>query len=68
MSKRTKKNEHVTEPSVPDAIEALVGYFQGYTCRGCAFQAADYLVALLQRDEAQAAAAWARGDYSHNAQ
>ena len=68
MSKRTKKNNHLTELSVPSSIETLVGYFMGDACRDCAFRATDYLIAVLRRDEAEAAAAWARGDYHHNAQ
>jgi hypothetical protein len=53
MSKRRKKNNHLTELSVPNALVALVGYFRGHTCRKCAFLAMEYLIAQLNDDEVE---------------
>ena len=54
MSNERRHEDHLAQISVPTAIEAIVGYFMGETCRGCAFMATEYLYDRLTQDEQEA--------------
>jgi hypothetical protein len=52
MKKQNGYEEHQSISNPADAVDAIVGYFTGQTCRGCAFGALEYLLGTLQRHEA----------------